>query len=142
MPIITNLGDMKRILQEGKTVAVLGAHTDVSKAAYYVPKYLESRGYEIFPVNPVFAGQEIFGKMVISSLTELTTPIDIVDVFRRSEVIPSHLEDILAMKPLPKVVWFQLNIQNAEAARQLSDAGIEVVQNRCTLADHQDFFQG
>jgi uncharacterized protein len=142
MPIITNLDDVKRILQESKTVAVLGAHTDVTKAAYYVPSYLDSRNYEIFPVNPVFAGQEIFEKMTVSSLIELKTPIDIVDVFRRSEVIPSHLEDILAMKPLPKVVWFQLGIQNNEAAQQLSGAGIEVVQNRCTLADHQNFFGG
>jgi uncharacterized protein len=140
MPMITKLEDVKRILQESKTVAVLGAHKDVSKAAYYVPEYLDSRNYEIFPVNPVFAGQEIFGNTTVSSLSELTTPIDLVDVFRRSEIIPSHLEDILAMKPLPKVVWFQLGIQNDEVARQLSDAGIEVVQNRCTLADHQQFF--
>jgi uncharacterized protein len=140
MPIITKLEDVRRILQESKTVAILGAHTDVSKAAYYVPSYLDSRGYEIFPVNPAFARQEIFGKATVSKLSDLTTPIDIVDVFRRSEAIPEHLEDILAMKPLPKVVWFQLGIQNDEVARQLSEAGIEVVQNRCTLADHQTFF--
>jgi uncharacterized protein len=142
MPIITKLEDVRRILQESKTVAVLGAHTDVSKAAYYVPSYLDSRGYEIFPVNPVFAGQEIFGKVTVSSLTELTTPIDIVDIFRRSDALPNHVSEILGMKPLPKVVWFQLGIQNDEVAKILSEAGIEVVQNRCTLADHQDFFQG
>lgn len=140
--MITKLEDVKRILQESKTVAVLGVHTNVSKAAYYVPRYLDSRSYEIFPVNPVFAGQEIFGKTAVSSLTELTTPIDLVDVFRRSEALPGHVAEILAMKPLPKVVWFQLGIQNDEVAKQLSDAGIEVVQNRCTLADHQHLFGG
>jgi uncharacterized protein len=142
MAIITKLEDIKRILQESKTVAVLGAHTNVSKAAYYVPRYLDTRNYEIFPVNPVFAGQEMFGKTVVSSLTELTTPIDLVDVFRRSEALPGHVAEILAMKFLPKVVWFQLGIQNDEVAEQLSQAGIEVVQNRCTLADHQSFFGG
>jgi uncharacterized protein len=142
MPIVTKLDDVKRILRESKTVAVLGAHTNVSKAAYYVPRYLDSRNYEIFPVNPVFAGEEIFGKVTVSSLTELTTAIDLVDVFRRSEALPNHVADILGMKPLPKVVWFQLGIQNDEVAQQLSKAGIKVVQNRCTLADHQNFFGG
>jgi uncharacterized protein len=137
MPIITNLEDVKRILRESKTVAVLGAHYKVDKAAYYVPEYLQSRGYEIFPVNTVYAEREILGKVTVSKLSELTTPIDIVDVFRRSEAIPEHLEDILSMKPLPKVVWLQLGIRNDEAAQKLSEAGIEVVQNRCTLADHQ-----
>jgi uncharacterized protein len=140
MPIITELDHIKQILQESKTVAVLGAHTNASKAAHYVPRYLQSRGYDIFPVNPVFAGQEILGKITGSKLSDLTTPIDLVDVFRRSEAVPDHLEDILAMKPLPKVVWLQLSIQNNEAAQKLSEAGIEVVQNRCTLADHQTFF--
>jgi uncharacterized protein len=142
MPIITKLDDVQRILRESKTVAVLGAHTNVSKAAYYVPRYLDSRNYEIFPVNPVFAGEEIFGKVTVSSLTELTTAIDLVDVFRRSEALPNHVADILGMQPLPKVVWFQLGIQNDEVAQQLSKAGIKVVQNRCTLADHQNFFGG
>jgi uncharacterized protein len=142
MPIITKVEDVKRILQESKTVAVLGIHTNVSKAAYYVPRYLDSRNYEIFPVNPVFVGEEIFGKITVSSLTELTTPIDIVDVFRRSEALPDHVGEILGMKLLPKVVWFQLGIQNDEVAERLSEAGIEVVQNRCTLADHQNFFGG
>ncbi len=140
MPIITELNDIKRILQESKTVAVLGAHHEVSKAAYYVPRYLQSRGYDIFPVNAVYTEKEILGKQTLSKLSDLTTPIDIVDVFRRSEAIPEHIEDILAMKPLPKVVWLQLGIQNDEVAQQLSNAGIEVVQNRCTLADHQHFF--
>lgn len=141
MPIITKLEAVKRILQESKTVAVLGAHRNAEKPAHYVPRYLDSRNYDISPVNPVFAGQEIFGKVTVSNLTELTTPIDIVDVFRRSEALPDHVAEILGMKPLPRVVWFQLGIQNDEVAQQLSRAGIEVVQNRCTLADHQNFFQ-
>jgi uncharacterized protein len=140
MPIVTEFSDIKRILQESRTVAILGAHHDVSKAAYYVPKYLQARGYDIFPINPVFAGQDILGKETLSKLSDLSILIDVVDVFRRSEAIPEHLGDILAMKPLPKVVWLQLGIQNDEAAQKLSEAGIEVVQNRCTLADHQAFF--
>ena len=72
-----------------------------------------------------------------STLAELTTPIDLVDVFRRPEALMAHIDDILAMQPRPKVVWFQLGIRNDEAAKRLEDVGIVVVQNKCTLAEHQ-----
>ena len=79
----------------------------------------------------------LFGERVRATLAEIGEPIDIVDVFRRAQDIPGHVEDILAMKPRPKVVWFQLGIKNDDAAKILEAAGIEVIQNRCTLADHQ-----
>ena len=63
--------------------------------------------------------------------------MDLINVFRRPETIPFHVDDILSMSPRPKVVWFQLGIKNEEAAKQLENAGIVVIQNRCTLADHQ-----
>ena len=72
-----------------------------------------------------------------ATLAEIQEPVDLVDVFRKPELIPEHVADILAMQPRPKVVWFQLGIKNEEAAKQLEEAGITVVQNRCTLADHQ-----
>jgi predicted CoA-binding protein len=95
------LNDIKHVLQNSKTVAVLGAHYEVSKAAYYVPRYLQSRGYHIFPVNAIYVNKEILGKLTLATLTELSTPIDLVNVFRRidlvnvfrrSEAIPEHLE--------------------------------------------------
>jgi uncharacterized protein len=134
---MTDLQTVQGLLKQSKTIAVLGAHTDPEKAAYYVPAYLKSQGYEIFPVNAQKTGETLFDKSVVSSLAELRTPIDIVDVFRRSEALPEHVEDILAMNPLPKVVWFQLGIQNDDVAKTLQNAGITVVQNRCTLADHK-----
>ena len=72
-----------------------------------------------------------------STLAEIREPVDLVDVFRRSDAVMDHVEDILAMKPRPKVVWLQLGIKNDDAARILEAAGITVIQNRCTLADHQ-----
>ena len=137
MSILSETKDIKRVLTESKTVAVLGAHTNESKAAYYVPRYLDDGGYDVHPVNPGFAGQTLFGETVVESLSALEVDIDVVDVFRRSDAVGEHLEDILAMTPLPKVVWFQLGIKNDEVARQLSDAGIDVIQDRCMLADHQ-----
>lgn len=119
------------------TIAVLGIHEEPEKAAFYVPEYLHDEGYRILGVNPRFADRTLFGVPVRATLAELAEPVDLVDVFRRAEDIPAHVEDILAMKPRPKVVWFQLGIKNDDAARILEAAGITVVQNRCTLADHQ-----
>jgi uncharacterized protein len=128
---------LREILTTSPTIAVLGVHSEPEKAAFYVPEYLHDEGYRIIGVNPYFAGKELFGEKVRQTLAEIGEPIDVVDVFRRSEQIPEHVEDVLAMDPRPKVVWFQLGIKNEDAARILESAGIIVVQNRCMLADHQ-----
>lgn len=128
---------LREILTTSPTIAVLGVHREPEKAAFYVPEYLHDEGYRILGVNPQFHGEEVFGEPVRDTLAEIAEPVDLVDVFRRAELIPQHVEDILAMKPRPKVVWFQLGIRNDEVAHILEAAGITVVQNRCTLADHQ-----
>jgi len=128
---------LREILTSSPTIAVLGIHQEPEKAAFYVPEYLHDEGYRIIGVNPQFAGATLFGHTVLSKLSDIREPVDLVDVFRRSEAVSEHVEDILAMKPRPKVVWLQLGIRNDEAAAILEAAGILVVQNRCTLADHQ-----
>jgi predicted CoA-binding protein len=128
---------LREILTGSPTVAVLGVHKQPEKAAYYVPEYLHDEGYRVIGVNPEFTTETLFGEKVRATLSEIHEPIDLVDVFRRPEHIPEHIQDILAMEPRPKVVWFQLGIKNDEAAKVLEDNGILVVQNRCTLADHQ-----
>ena len=128
---------LREILTSSPTIAVLGIHHEPEKAAFYVPEYLHEEGYTILGVNPQFLGQTLFGQPVRATLAELGEAVDLVNVFRRSELVPEHVEDILAMTPRPKVVWFQLGIKNEDAARVLEAAGITVVQNRCTLADHQ-----
>ena len=128
---------VRAILTSSPTIAVLGIHREPEKAAFYVPEYLHDEGYRILGVNPTFVGQELFGEPVRATLAEIAEPVDLVDVFRRPDAIPAHVDDILAMRPRPKVVWFQLGIRNDDAAKILEAAGITVVQNRCTLADHQ-----
>lgn len=127
----------RRVLESVRTIAVLGAHPEQSRAAFYVPDYLASAGYRVFGVNPRLVGEELFGTRVVGRLTEIDEPVDLVDVFRRSEAVVGHVDEVLAMDPLPKVVWLQLGIVNAEAASRWRAAGIDVVQNRCTLADHR-----
>ncbi len=137
MKELTTQEEIRRVLTEARTVAVLGAHGVTSKPAHYVPEYLHTQGYRILPVNPVFAGQTLWGETVRSTLVELGEPVDAVDVFRRSELLPPHVADILAMEPRPRWVWLQLGIRNDAVARELVAAGIEVIQDRCMLADHQ-----
>ncbi|MBL9017044.1 MAG: CoA-binding protein [Myxococcales bacterium] len=132
-----NDSKIRDILSSSPTIAVVGIHVEPEKAAFYVPEYLHDEGYRIIGVNPAYAGRELFGETVRSTLAEIGEPIDLVDVFRRSDAVMGHVEDILAMKPRPKVVWMQLGIKNEDAARILEAAGITVIQNRCTLADHQ-----
>src|SRR5678815_1171799 len=119
---------LRQILETSPTIAVLGVHREPEKAAFYVPEYLHDEGYRIIGVNPRFHGEEVLGEPVRNTLAEITEPVDLVDVFRRSELIPQHVEDILAMKPRPKVVWFQLGIRNDDVARILEAGGITVVQ--------------
>jgi uncharacterized protein len=139
VPAMATINDarLREILTGSPTVAVLGIHREPEKAAFYVPEYLHDEGYRIIGVNPEFENESIFGEKVRAKLQEIKEPVDLIDVFRKPEAIPEHVDDILAMQPRPKVVWFQLGIKHEEAAKKLEDAGIVVVQNRCTLADHQ-----
>lgn len=128
---------IRRILETTRSIAVLGAHDEPFKAAYYVPEYLHRVGYRIVGVNPKLAGQRLHGAPVVASLAELPEPVDMVDVFRRPETLPGHLPELLAMQPRPAVVWLQLGIRHDGVAASLRAVGIEVVQDRCTLADHR-----
>jgi predicted CoA-binding protein len=133
---------LARILRETKTVAVLGAKAGAGEAAFYVPAYLAARGYRIFPVNPVLAGRTLLGAPVVATVADLPEPVDCIEVFRRPEYLPGHAAEILALPWRPKVVWFQLGIENAAAAERLANAGIDVVQNRCMMPEHQRLLRG
>lgn len=133
---------IRRILESARTIAVLGAHDDPSKAAFYVPQYLHRMGYRVLGVNPKLAGQQLHGAPVVATLAELGEPVDMVDVFRRPDQLPAHLPELLALfggssRSSPAVVWLQLGIRHEGVAETLRAAGIEVVQDRCTLADHR-----
>lgn len=125
-------------LRTARRVAVLGIKTDEqrSAAAYYVPAYLQRAGYTIVPV-PVYYPEvdEILGEQVYRRVADIPGDVDLVVVFRRSADIGPHVDDILAKRP--RAVWFQLGIRNDAAAAQLAAAGIDVIQDRCTMVDHR-----
>jgi len=116
-----------------KKVAVIGISRSESKAAHFVPKYLSENGFDIIPVNP--NSNEILSKKCYKEITEVEGEIDIVDVFRPSEDVLSFVRD--AIKKNPKVIWLQEGIHNEEAENLAREHGIDVVFNRCMLAEHQ-----
>jgi len=133
------LSDVRAILSEARTIAIIGAHSSTGRPAFYVPDYLHSMGYRVLPCNPRLRteGAELWGERVRETVADIDEPVDIVDVFRASDAVGLHKGEILAMKPLPKVVWLQSGIRNDPFAETLRSHGITVVQDRCTLADHQ-----
>jgi uncharacterized protein len=137
MPELTTDRQITEVLRDARTIAILGAHSEPSRPAFYVPDYLYAQGYRILPVNPQLAGQTLWGQTVRKSLADLGEPVDVVDVFRRPDLLPGHLDEIRAMVPRPRLVWLQLGIRNDAFAREVEALGIDVVQDRCTLADHR-----
>lgn len=136
--LITTDDGLRELLAETRRVAVLGIKTErqAYQPAFYVPQYLASAGLEVVPV-PVYYPEvtEILGQKVYRKVAEVPGDIDMVNVFRRSEDIPPHVEDILAAKP--KSVWFQSGIRNDRAAEQFARAGIKVVQDLCLMVEHR-----
>ena len=136
--ILTTDDEIRTLLQATKNIAVLGIKPEshASQPAFYVPKYMVDAGFEIIPV-PVYYPEvtEILDKKVYRNLNDVPGDIDLVNVFRRSEDIPKHTEEILSKKP--KAVWFQLGIRNDEVAEKLADAGIKVVQDLCLMVEHR-----
>jgi hypothetical protein len=127
--------ERREILSSARTIAVVGIKDSAVDDAFRIPQYMQSRGYRIVPINPKL--EQVLGEPALSGLGEVRQPIDIVNLFRASEHIPAHVDEILAMSPLPSVVWMQLGIQNGAAATRLRAAGIRVVQDRCIMVDHR-----
>ncbi len=141
--ILTTDDDIRELLQTTKRIAVLGIKPESHSGtpAHYVPKYLQDAGYEIVPV-PVYYPDvtEILGEAVYRNLGQVPGEIDLVNVFRRSDDIAKHRDEILSKRP--KAVWFQLGIRNDEVAREFAEAGIKVVQDMCLMVEHRSLVPG
>ena len=136
--IIDDSTQLRELLLETKSIAVLGIKTEAQSAqpAFYVPKYMQNAGFKIIPV-PVYYPDvaKILGERVYRQLQQIPDEVDMVNVFRRPQDVPPHLDDLLAKKP--KSVWMQLGISHDFVAEQLARAGIKVVQDRCLMVDHR-----
>src|ERR1041385_896955 len=136
--LVNSSAEIRELLSQTKTIAVLGIKTEAqsNQPAFYVPSYMQNAGFKIIPV-PVYYPDvtEILGEPVYRTLAEIPVDVDMVNVFRRPQDIPPHVDDIIAKKP--KAVWMQLGIYHNEVAQKLAEAGIKVVQDRCLMVDHR-----
>ena len=124
------------ILNGVKSVAIVGASANDVRPSFFVTKYLIDKGFAVYPVNPGHAGKAILGRMTYARLADIPDPIDMVDIFRASSAVPAIVEEIMALAPLPKVVWMQLTVRHDEAAARLEEAGMKVVMNRCPKIEY------
>ena len=120
---------IRRILRDVDTVAMVGASTNWNRPSYFAMKYMQDKGFRVIPVNPGSAGQTLLGEEVVASLKDITVPVDMVDIFQRSERVPPVVDEAIEIGA--KVIWMQLTVRHDEAAKKAEDAGLTVIMDRC-----------
>lgn len=124
------------ILRSTRLIALVGASPNPERPSHRVMAFLLRKGYRVIPVNPGQAGKEILGQPVVARLADIVEPIDMVDVFRAVDALPSVVEEVLALNPLPRVIWGQLSVRHDAAAARAEAAGIKVVMDRCPAIEY------
>lgn len=125
--------EMRRLLEDTRTIAVVGLSDKPERPSYGVARYLIAQGYRVIPVNPTV--DEVLGLKSYTDLRSIPEPVDVVDIFRRSEHVPPLVAQAIEIGA--KAVWMQLGVMHAEAAAQAEAAGLAVVMNRCMAIEHQ-----
>lgn len=126
--------DIRTMLREAKTIAVVGLSADPMRSSFGVASYLQRQGYRIIPVNPNLTGP-VLGEQPYASLRDVPMPVDIVQIFRRPEFVPPVVEDAIAIGA--PAIWMQLGVAHDGAAAQAEAAGVQVVMDRCMAVDHR-----
>jgi predicted CoA-binding protein len=127
---------VRGILNTVKTIAMVGASEKENRPSYFAFKYLLERGYTMIPVNPGHAGETMLGQKIYAKLADIPVPVDMVDIFRGSQYAPAIVQEALALKPPPQVIWMQLGVRNDQAAAAAEAAGLKVVMNRCPKIEY------
>ena len=131
---------LRDVLTRTRRIAVVGVSANPVRPSYYVARYLALKGFEVTPVNPGLAGQELFGRKVFASLSDIPHEIDMVDLFRRSEHVPPLVEEALARWPALGTIWMQIGVEHEGAAQVAEARGVTVIQNRCPKIEYQRLF--
>jgi uncharacterized protein len=124
--------EIRTLLSTAKTIAIVGASINPNRTSYEIMEVLMQRGYTCIPVNPLY--QEVLGQPCYASLADIPVPIDIVDVFRKVEDVPSVIEEAIAVKA--QSIWLQLGLRNDEFSAKAYHAGLRIVQDRCIMVEH------
>ena len=131
---------LKDILTRTRRIAVVGVSLNEVRPSFYVARYLALKKFEVFPVNPVYAGQTAFGQEVHASLREIEAEVDMVDIFRRPEHVPEVVDEALEAFPKLQTIWMQIGVWHEEAAAKARARGVDVVMNRCPKIEYQRLF--
>jgi hypothetical protein len=133
-----DIATLRRILRAARTIAVVGLSAEWHRPSFFAAKYMQAHGYRIIPVNPRYA--EILGERCHPSLDSIDVPVDIVDVFRRSEDVPPIAEQAVAIGA--RCLWQQIGVRNEAAATLAENAGLDTVMDRCVKIEHARLFGG
>ncbi len=125
-----------QLLVETRTIAMVGASIRENRDSNRVGRYMVAAGYRVIPVNPTYAGTRLFGETVRGTLAEVDEPVDMLNLFRRSEHVPQAVDEALAHLPRLASVWMQLGIENSDARASAEEKGLFVVENRCLKIEH------
>lgn len=135
-----DISTLRRILHQHRRIAVVGLSAEWHRPSYFAAKYMQQHGYTIFPVNPRYAGGEVLGRPCVASLAELAEPVDMVDVFRRTEDVLPIAQQAIAIGA--KCLWQQIGVVNDEADALVRAAGLDSVMDRCVKIEHARLFGG
>jgi predicted CoA-binding protein len=138
VPIVDDIPGLRSVLTRSHTIAVVGLSANWNRPSNFAAKYMQEHGYRIVPVNPAYAS--VLGETCYPDLASIPVPVDIVDCFRRAPEIPAIADAAIAIHE--KVLWMQLGIEHAAAAKRASDAGLDVVMNRCVKIEHARLMGG
>ena len=134
--IITSPDRIKKIIEDAKTVAIVGISPKQDRDSFIVARYLQNHGFRIIPVRP--ENIEILGERTIPNAAEIKEQVDVLDIFRSSDQVMEHVEEAIKLKP--KVFWMQLGVENMAAAEKLVEAGIDVIMNKCIKIEYAKYF--
>ena len=126
---------LKTVLKRTRRIAVLGVSLNPVRPSYYVARYMALKGFDVIPINPGHVGEEVFGAKVLGSLSDVEGPVDMVDIFRRSEHVGPVVEEALTKFPDLQTIWMQIGVVHDGAAAKAESQGLTVVMNRCPMVE-------
>lgn len=135
-----SISHLKGILTRTRRIAVVGVSLNDVRPSFYVARYLSLKGYDVVPVNPGHAGKTAFGQTVVASLADIEGPVDMIDIFRRSEHVPPIVDEALELFPDLRTIWMQIGVWHEGAAAKARARGVDVVMNRCPKIEYQRLF--
>lgn len=131
---------LKDLLTRTRVIAVVGVSLNPVRPSYFVARYLTLKGFRVVPVNPMSAGETLFGQKVVAGLQDCPDDVDMVDIFRRSELVGPIVDEAIEVLPNLRSIWMQIGVENPEASAVAEAKGLSVVMNRCPKIEYQRLF--